>query len=131
MTYEVKRGPFAIGTINSGRDIPSLQEVTLELDEIRTSEGVVNGNLNIKNGLAFSDMYVYDTGGGSPNLMAAASHSPKNTGGFGCDYTPGYSNAGCGSTVGCAIYSNDNMNIIYRDRLDQNHSVDSSLLVIF
>ena len=130
MTYEVKKGPFVIGVLNSGYDVASNQEVSLVLDEIRTSEGVVSGDLGIKKGLAFSDVYFYDTGGGAGNYMTQASHSPKSGAGFGSDVTPGYDNSVCGSSVGCAVYSNDKVQIVYRERLDQNHSVDKSMIIV-
>jgi len=84
MTYIVKKRPFYIATISSGQDIPAQQNVNLELTQVMTSHEVLNTtNVVIKEGLAFSDMYTYDTGGGSPNLNPNAGHSPKLNGGFG------------------------------------------------
>lgn len=132
MSYRVKRGAFAVGIVNVGQDTGVSTLTKLSLDSVRTSEGEFHStSLFIKSGLAFSDVYFYDSGGGSPNLNPSAGHCPKTTGGFGQDITDGYANAISAAAVGCATYSNDELAIYYYEFSDQNHSVSSSISVVF
>lgn len=131
MSYRVKRGMFAIGIINSGQDTGAQTLTKLTIDEVRTSEGLFQSTrMFIEEGLAFSDLYTYDTGGGSPNLNPNAGHCPASTGGFGYDLIDGYSNAISGGAVGCAKYTNDELAIYYYEFNDQNHSLNSSICVV-
>ena len=131
MSYRVKRGAFAVGIIDSGQDTGSGSLVKLSLDSIRTSAGVFHSTtLIIESGLAFSDSYFYDTGGGAPNLNPSAGHCPNSTGGFGWDNPDGYNNAVTSAAVGCSIYTNDELAFYYYEFVDENHSVDSSICVV-
>jgi hypothetical protein len=83
MSYRIKRGPFAVGIVDSGQDTGVQTLTKLSLDSIRTSEGLFHSTtLFIEDGLAFSDTYFYDTGGGFPNQVPNGSHSPASTGGL-------------------------------------------------
>jgi len=131
MSYRVKKGAFAVGIVNSGQDTGSGSLTKLSLDSIRTSAGVFHSTtLFIQSGLAFSDTYFYDTGGGDPNYNPSAGHCPNTTGGFGWDMTDGYDNAVTSGAVGCATYTNDELAIYYYEFVDQNHSVNSSICVV-
>jgi hypothetical protein len=108
MSYRIKRGPFAVGIVDSGQDTGVQTLTKLSLDSIRTSEGLFHSTtLFIEDGLAFSDTYFYDTGGGFPNQVPNGSHSPASTGGFGFDSTDGYNVFYGAGAVGCAKYTND------------------------
>mgnify|MGYP000014684407 CR=1 FL=1 len=132
MSYRVKRGAFAVGIVDSGQDTDTQTMTKLSLDSIRTSIGQFHSTtLFIKAGLAFSDTYFYDTGGGAPNLVPNGSHSPASTGGFGFDSTDGYSVFYGAGAVGCAKYTNNELAIYYYERNDDNHSIDSSICVVF
>lgn len=132
MSYRVTRGMFSIGIINSGQDVGELTLTKLTIDEVRTSAGAFHTNkMFIEDGLAFSDVYFFDTGGGSPNLNPNGAHCPASTGGFGSDIFDGYSNAHAGGSVGCAKYTNSELSVYYYERNDDNHSLNSSICVVF
>jgi len=132
MSYRVKRGPFAVGIVDSGQDTGTQTLTKLSIDSIRTSVGQFHSTtLFIETGLAFSDTYFYDTGGGEPNLVPNGSHCPASSGGFGFDSTDGYSVFYGAGAVGCAKYTNNELAIYYYERNDDNHSVDSSICVVF
>jgi hypothetical protein len=130
MSYRIKRGAFAVGIVNSGQNTGAQTLTKLSIDSIRTSAGLFHSTKLFMSGLAFSDTYFYDTGGAS-NFMPNASHSPAPTGGFGFDNTDGYSAFYGAGAVGCAKYTDNELAIYYYERNDQNHSVDSSICVVF
>lgn len=131
MSYRVKRGAFAVGIVDSGQDTGTQTMTKLSIDSIRTSEGLFHSTtLYIEDGLAFSDTYFYDTGS-SGNLNPNGSHCPASSGGFGFDSTDGYSVFYGSGAVGCAKYTNNELAIYYYERNDDNHSVDSSICVVF
>ena len=131
MSYRVKRGPFVVGIVDSGQDTGTQTLTKLSLDSIRTSVGQFHSTtLFIEAGLAFSDTYFYDSGG-SGNLNPNGSHCPASSGGFGFDSTDGYSVYYGAGAVGCAKYTNNELAIYYYERNDDNHSVDSSMCVVF
>jgi hypothetical protein len=131
MSYRLPRGIFAVGIINSGQDTGVSTLTKLTIDEVRTSAGTFHTNkMFIENGLAFSDLYTYDTGGGSPNLNPNAGHCPATTGGFGYDLIDGYSNGICGGAVGCAKYINNELAVYYYEFNDENHTINSSICVV-
>ena len=131
MSYRIKRGPFAVGIVDSGQNTGTQTMTKLSLDSIRTSEGLFHSTtLFIEDGLAFSDTYFNDTGGGPPNLVPNGSHCPASSGGFGFDSTDGYSVFYGAGAVGCAKYTNNELAIYYYERYDDNHSVDSSMCVV-
>jgi len=131
MSYRVKRGPFVVGIVDSGQDTGTQTLTKLSLDSIRTSVGQFHSTtLFIEAGLAFSDTYFFDSGG-SGNLNPNGSHCPASSGGFGFDSTDGYSVYYGAGAVGCAKYTNNELAIYYYERNDDNHSVDSSMCVVF
>jgi hypothetical protein len=122
---------FSIGIIGSGQDTGVSTLTKLVIDEVRTSKGAFHTNkMFIESGLAFSDVYFYDAGGGSPNLNPNAGHCPASAGGFGSDIFDGYSNSVAGGSVGCAKYTNDELAIYYYEFNDENHSLNSSICVV-
>lgn len=130
MSYRVKRGPFAVGIVDSGQDTGTQTMTKLSLDDIRTSAGLFHSTYLSISGLAFSDTYFFDTGGGFPNQVPNGSHCPSTSGGFGFDSTDGYNVFYGAGAVGCAKYINDELAIYYFERNDDNHSVDSSICVV-
>lgn len=132
MSYRLPRGMFAVGIINSGQDTGVIRTLNkLTIDEVRTSTGSFHTTkMFIEDGLAFSDLYTYDAGGGSPDLNPNAGHCPAPTGGFGYDIFDGYSNSISGGSVGCAKYTNDELAIHYYEFNDQNHTLNSSICVV-
>src|SRR5210317_129617 len=131
MSYRVKRGPFVVGIVDSGQDTGTQTLTKLSLDSIRTSVGQFHSTtLFIEAGLAFSDTYFFDSGG-SGNLNPNGSHCPASSGGFSFDSTDGYSVYYGAGAVGCAKYTNNELAIYYYERNDDNHSVDSSMCVVF
>ena len=125
MTYQPRRGFFAVGLITSNQITSPTGVGTISLDVFYTSSGEYGGTPQ-SSGLAITETQADGNTGFTPYF----SQCPSSNGGFGADIPERQGSRAIGGSIGCGVYSNATPVIHYRS-YDSDRVLSQSYIALY